>query len=87
MKAKGEEGESLKKREREWGKSFGPEKVLCVGRERKRKRGKKIEKRNRGKSEGDGGFERFSGCRGSSFLFVDSCPVGVPADSCPAGAP
>ena len=27
-------------------------------------------KKNRGKSEGDGGFERFSGCRGSSFLFV-----------------
>ena len=67
VKAKGEEGESLKKREREWGKSSGPEKVLCVGRERKRK---KREKRNRGKSEGDGGFERFSGCRGSSFLFV-----------------
>ena len=70
MKAKGEEGESLKKK-RVWGKSSGPEKVLCVGRERKRKkRGKKIEKRNRGKSEGDGGFERFSGCRGSSFLFM-----------------
>ena len=46
VKAKGEEGESLKKREREWGKSSGPEKVLCVGRERKRKkRGKKIRKK------------------------------------------
>ena len=55
------------KKEREWGKSSGPEKVLCVGRERKKnKRGKKIGK----KSEGDRGFKRFSGCRGSSFLFM-----------------
>ena len=37
---------------------------------KERREEKKIEKRNRGKSEGDGGFERFSGCRGSSFLFV-----------------
>ena len=71
MKAKGKEGESLKERESVWGKSYGPEKVLCVGKERKRKkRGKKIEKRNKGKSEGDEGFEKFSGYRGSSFLFV-----------------
>ena len=60
MKAKGKEGESLKERESVWGKSYGPEKVLCVGREKKKnKKGKKIEKRNRGKSEEDGGFERF----------------------------
>ena len=45
VKAKGEEGESLKKREREWGKSFGPEKVLCVGRERKRKKREKNRKK------------------------------------------
>ena len=37
---------------------------------KEKKERKKIEKINRGKSEGDGGFERFSGCRGSSFLFV-----------------
>ena len=37
--------------------------------ERKEKKEER-EKKNRGKSEGDGGFERFSGCRGSSFLFV-----------------
>ena len=70
MKAKGEEGESLKKRE-------SGERVLVLrkfyvlgekGKERREE--KKIEKRNRGKSEGDGGFERFYGCRGSSFLFV-----------------
>ena len=38
--------------------------------EKKEERKKKMEKRNRGKSEGDGGFERFSGCIGSSFLFA-----------------
>ena len=37
---------------------------------KERREEKKIEKRSRGKSERDGGFERFSGCRGSSFLFV-----------------
>ena len=37
---------------------------------KERREEKKIEKRNRGKSEGDGGFERFSSCRGSSVLFV-----------------
>ena len=60
---------------------------MCWETKEKKEERKKIEKRNRGNSEGDRGFERFSGCRGSSFLFVDSCPVGVPADSCPAGAP
>ena len=38
--------------------------------ERKEKKEEREKKRNRGKSEGDRGFERFSGCRGSSFLFV-----------------
>ena len=38
--------------------------------EKKEERKKNIEKINRGKSEEDGGFKRFSGCRGSSFLFV-----------------
>ena len=58
MKAKGEEGESLKKKE-SGGRVLDLRK-FCVGRERKRKkREKKIEKRNRGKSEEDGGFERF----------------------------
>ena len=42
VKAKGKEGESLKERESVWGKSYGPEKVLCVGKERKRKKRKKI---------------------------------------------
>ena len=38
--------------------------------EKKEERKKNIEKINRGKSEEDGGFKRFSGCRGSSFLFM-----------------
>ena len=43
---------------------------MCWERKEKKKERKKIEKRNRGKSEGDGGFKRFSSCRGNSFLFV-----------------
>ena len=43
---------------------------MCWEKKEKKEERKKIEKRNRGKSEGDGGFERFSSCRGSSFLFV-----------------
>ena len=43
---------------------------MCWERKEKKEERKKIEKRNKGKSEGDRGFERFSGCKGSSFLFV-----------------
>ena len=43
---------------------------MCWETKEKKEERKKIEKRNRGKSEGDGGFERFSGCIGSSFLFA-----------------
>ena len=41
-----------------------------LGEKGKERKEKKIEKINRGKSEGDGDFKRFSGCRESSFLFV-----------------
>ena len=43
---------------------------MCWERKEKKEERKKIEKKNRGKSERDEGFERFSGCRESSFLFV-----------------
>ena len=42
---------------------------MCWERKEKKEE-KKIEKINKGKSEEDGDFKRFSGCRGSSFLFV-----------------
>ena len=70
VKAKGEESESLKKRE-SGGRVLDLRKFCVLGEKGKERREeKKIEKRNRGKSEGDGDFKRFSGCRGSSFLFV-----------------
>ena len=43
---------------------------MCWERKEKKEEKKKIEKRNRGKSEEDRGLRDFTGCRGSSFLFV-----------------